>query len=83
MSKRFSRLGVSVFLLFPLAAAAAQDGSQRLEPIDVFHVQVASDPQISSDGKRIVYVRQSADISSDRRVSNLWIVNFDGTSIAL
>jgi Tol biopolymer transport system component len=37
---------------------------------------MAADPQISPDGKRIVYVRNSADISSDRRVSNLWIINW-------
>ena len=42
-------------------------------------MQVATDPQISPDGKRIVYARQSEDIASDRRVSNLWIVSFDGT----
>ena len=47
--------------------------------MDVFRVQVASDPQISPDGKRVVYVRESADISSDHRVSNLWVVNFDSS----
>jgi acylaminoacyl-peptidase len=66
-------------LLLCLLAASAQELPDRLEPMDVFRVQVASDPQISPDGKRIVYSRQSADVSSDRRVSNLWIVNFDGS----
>jgi dipeptidyl aminopeptidase/acylaminoacyl peptidase len=65
--------------LLPALAATAQDLPNRLEPMDVFHVQVASDPQISADGKHIVYSRQSADVSSDRRVSNLWIINFDGS----
>src|SRR5208282_3054989 len=69
---------VLLFLLFPLGARTQQI-ADRLEPMDVFRVQVASDPQISPDGKRIVYVRQSADVTSDRRVSNLWIVNFDGS----
>ena len=68
----------AIFFLLPLTLPA-QELPSRLEPLDVFRVQVAADPQISPDGKRIVYVRQSADISSDRRVSNLWIVNFDGT----
>lgn len=63
-----------LLVAFPLLAQ-----SQRLEPMDFFRVQVASDPQISPDAKRIVYVRNSADISTDRRVSNLWIVNFDGS----
>src|SRR5208282_20794 len=73
---------VGVFFLFLLLfslASVAQENADRLEPMDVFRVQVASDPQISPDGKRIVYVRQSAEISSDRRVSNLWIINFDGS----
>jgi len=67
-----------VLLLWPLTTTA-QENLGRLEPLDIFRVQVASDPKISPDGKRIVYVRQSADITSDRRVSNLWIINFDGT----
>ena len=72
-------LTFATFLLcFPLVTSA-QQLSDRLEPLDVFRVQVASDPQISPDGKHIVYVRNSADISSDHRVSNLWIVNFDGS----
>jgi dipeptidyl aminopeptidase/acylaminoacyl peptidase len=65
-------------ILSPLLASA-QDLSHRLEPLDVFRVQIASDPQISPDGKRIVYVRQSVDVATDRRVSNLWIINSDGT----
>ena len=79
MSRKFPPLTVVVvLLLFPLAGTA-QEKADRLEPMDVFRVQVASDPQISPDGKRVVYVRQSADISSDHRVSNLWVVNFDGS----
>jgi dipeptidyl aminopeptidase/acylaminoacyl peptidase len=67
------------FALLSPVLASPQEISNRLEPMDVFHVQLASDPQISPDGKRIVYSRQSADVSSDRRVSNLWIINFDGS----
>ena len=80
MSQKFHPLiAVVIFLLLSPLASVAQENADRVEPMDVFRVQVASDPQISPDGKRIVYVRQSADISSDRRVSNLWIVNFDGS----
>ncbi len=80
MSQTFRACGAVVtFLVLSALAVHAQEIADRLEPMDVFRVQVASDPQISPDGKRIVYVRQSADISSDRRVSNLWIVNFDGS----
>ena len=66
------------------AAQAEQDGSDdqaddRFKPIDVFELEYAADPQISPDGKRIVYVRRSMDIMTDRQRSNLWSVNRDGT----
>jgi dipeptidyl aminopeptidase/acylaminoacyl peptidase len=80
VSQKLCRLSAvaTFFLLSPLLGVA-QENANRLEPMDVFRVQVASDPQISPDGRRIVYVRQSVDISTDRRVSNLWIVNSGGS----
>src|SRR5438477_429818 len=56
-----------------------QTPSRYLRIDDVFNLQLAVDPQISPDGKRIIYVRQFCDIMSDRRHSNLWIINFDGS----
>jgi dipeptidyl aminopeptidase/acylaminoacyl peptidase len=80
VSKRFrsvaTALAVFIFCVFSIAEDHLPN---RLEPLDVFGIQVAAAPQISPDGKRIVYVRQSADISSDHRISNLWIINFDGS----
>src|ERR1700729_3910856 len=72
-------IAVIFLVLFCPLPSTAQENANRLEPLDVFSVQVAADPRISPDGKRIVYVRQSAAVASDRRVSNLWIVNFDGS----
>jgi dipeptidyl aminopeptidase/acylaminoacyl peptidase len=59
--------------------AALPLAADRLSLTDIFQIQTATQPQISPDGKRIVYQRNFADITSDRRYSNLWIVNFDGT----
>ena len=47
--------------------------------MDVFQLEFASDPQISPDGKRVVYVRNFMDVMKDRRRSNLWIINVDGS----
>jgi dipeptidyl aminopeptidase/acylaminoacyl peptidase len=46
---------------------------------DIFNFEFVSDPQISPDGKKIVYVRRFADIMTDKRYSNLWLINFDGS----
>ncbi len=49
-----------------------------LTPLDVFQLEYASDPRISPEGLRVVYVRNFMDVMQDRRRSNLWIVDFDG-----
>lgn len=58
---------------------AANDNSKRLTVMDVFNIEFAADPQISPDGKRIIYTRQFSDVMTDKRYSNLWIINFDGS----
>ena len=70
-------LTVAAFSL-PAAAQTVPSGS-RFEPMDVFQLEYAADPQISPDGSRVVYVRTSMDIMRDRLRSELWIVNADGT----
>ena len=45
---------------------------------DVFELEIAADPQISPDGSRVAYVRNSLDIMSDRVRANIWIVDADG-----
>ena len=57
----------------------AQDPSHKLTAMDEFQLQLPTDPQISPDGKRIAYVRRFADPMTDKRYSNLWIINSDGT----
>ncbi len=66
-------------LLAGPGAADEREDAGRLRPIDVFGLEYVSAPQISPDGARIVYVRNSMDIMKDKGRSNLWIVNFDGT----
>jgi acylaminoacyl-peptidase len=66
-------------LLGFLSSAGADTKPNRLELLDVFNFQLATDPQISPDGKRVVYVRQFSDIMGDQRHSNLWIINVDGS----
>jgi len=57
----------------------AQEASNRITAMDEFQIQLPTDPQISPDGKKIVYVRRFADAATDKRYSNLWIINTDGT----
>ncbi len=65
--------------LFP-ANVRAEAPVKPLTVQDVFNLQLATDPQISPDGKRIIYVRRFSDIMTDQRHSNLWIINVDGSN---
>ncbi len=49
-----------------------------LEPMDVFGMQWADNPQISPDGRQIAYERYAFDVMKDRKRSGLWIVDADG-----
>ena len=42
---------------------------------DLFNLSYTSDPQISPDGKRIAYVRMSADVMTDRYRPSIWLVD--------
>ena len=48
--------------------------------LDVFELEWVDQPQISPDGKTVVYVRKGMDIMTDRRVGRLWLINTDGTN---
>lgn len=61
------------------AAVIAHKGADRFQLMDVFQLEYASDPRISPDSQQIVYVRNFMDIMKDRRRSNLWIIQADGT----
>jgi acylaminoacyl-peptidase len=81
MHRKFLNRSLQTIILvaFLLTCAFSEEKFNRLTPMDVFNLQYAADPQISPDGKRIVYTRQFSDITADKRASNLWIVNSDGS----
>src|ERR1700761_4348750 len=70
----------AVFLLLGMTSAfGAPSPAGKVTALDFFLLQLAGDPQISPDGKQVVYVRSFADIMTDRRYSDLWIVDADGS----
>ncbi len=67
-------------LVFPalFTCAAAADTGKAFESMDVFALEWVSEPRLSPDGRRVVYVRNSMDVMQDRKASRLWIVDSDG-----
>ncbi|QSX34877.1 S9 family peptidase [Shewanella avicenniae] len=65
--------------LWLLAAAVAVPAlADPFQPIDVFDLEYASNPQISPNGNQVVYVRTAMDIKTDHSYGNLWLVDSKG-----
>ena len=80
-------LTLSAALLLNLATAAAADPEQTpkappdaqiFAPLDVFKLEWADHPQLSPDGRFVVYERKRFDIMKDRKRSSLWFVDGEG-----
>ncbi len=57
-------------------AAPVPDGPTRsFTGSDLFGLTIAADPQISPDGKTIVYVRRTGDVMTDTMQSSLWLID--------
>ncbi len=73
------RITLTLALAAAWAVPASAGAQTAFQPMDVFQLEFAVDPQISPDGSQVVYVRTSMDIMKDRQRTELWIVNTDGT----
>lgn len=71
-------LSLFAFLVFLSTSVLSQEKSD-LQLLDIFDYEYVSDPQISPDGSKVIYVRNFKDIMTDKNLSNLWIVNADGS----
>ena len=70
---------ILAIILLSLTGPASTQTPKPFTADAIFQLEFADDPRISPDGTRIVYVRTSNDIQSDRARRSLWIVNSDGS----
>ncbi len=75
-----ARITVLVAGLAVAASGPVQGQDPRLfQPMDLFGLEWATDPQVSPDAQRVVYVRNFFDVMTDRGRTNLWLVSADGS----
>lgn len=75
---RLAALSLMVASSFVAAEARAQ-GTRPMHVADYLDLEQAGDPQISPDGKQVVYTRSYIDKVNDTWTGALWIMNSDGT----
>ncbi|WP_260597564.1 alpha/beta hydrolase family protein [Sphingomonas endolithica] len=76
------RFALAILILAATPAAAQQPStppadapSRSFTGSDLFGLSIAADPQISPDGRSIVYVRRTGDVMTDRLQSSLWLID--------
>src|SRR5262245_4115052 len=78
MVKRF----LSILMVCLMAAASARSQQRPKRPMtvdDVLDMIAVSDPEISPDGKWVVFGRSDLDWKRNRRQARLWIVSTEGS----
>ncbi|MGH7223332.1 MAG: prolyl oligopeptidase family serine peptidase [Gemmataceae bacterium] len=66
-----------VLLLLTAPAAVFAEGKRPMTIDDLFRFKRVSDPQISPDGKHVVYVVGSVDLDGNKSSSSLWLAPTD------
>ena len=74
------RLFSLLICVFSFQVVVGQASKLPFQPMDVFALEWAADPQISPDGQHVVYIRNGFDIMKDNAIGNLWIIDIDGSS---
>lgn len=64
------------FILSASHLANANDNTHTLQLQDVFDLEYANQIDITDDGKTVYFVRNRMDIKTDRKVGNIWSVDY-------
>ena len=81
-SKATLTLALLAAISTPLALGQSPASGQATRKLNLemyWDMETVADPQISPDGKQIVYTRGWVDKINDKRASDLWIMNADGS----
>ena len=69
----------AALLAIPAITLAADDQAEappaHFTGADLFNLTIATDPQISPDGRQIAYVRMANDIMTDSAVRSIWLID--------
>lgn len=63
---------------FLLVSSVFAEDLKPFDRMDVFELEWVSSPQISPNGRKVVYVRNGMDVMTDGKWSRLWITDADG-----
>jgi dipeptidyl aminopeptidase/acylaminoacyl peptidase len=76
--KAISRV-FSALLILSLVGEVRAGGKHPFSVHDLVSMERISEPQVSPDGKQVVFVLRKTDLEQNKGIRHLWLVNTDGT----
>ena len=74
------RVFVAVLVTLVSHSGTSSAQSRRaMSPLDLIEVPRVLDPQLSPDGRQVLYVLEKPDWKANRRVGHIWRINADGS----
>lgn len=79
------RVHLRLVLAFILTGAvvatipAAVHAQRPMTLVDLINLPSISDPQLAPDGRRVAYVQAEANLKANKRISQIWRANIDGS----
>ena len=64
-----------------LSLAAFAQTPRPMTLVDMVNLPQVTDPQISPDGRQVLFVRSDSDWKANRRVRHIWKINADGSGL--
>jgi dipeptidyl aminopeptidase/acylaminoacyl peptidase len=71
---------ICIAVLLPVAPRANAQGTNAMTPVDLIEVPRVTDPQLSPDGRQVLYVLDRPDWKENRRIGHIWRSNADGSA---
>ncbi len=81
MFRRVSIVAVVLCLGARVTVTAQTESRHPFSVHDMLAMDRISDPQVSPDGQRIVFVRRVTDLEANKGKTDLWIVNVDASGL--
>lgn len=77
--KPLAALALSLLIGAAWLSPVRAQAPRAMTLVDMINIPSLSDPQISPDGKQLLYTVSRADWAANRRVTHIWRINRDGT----
>src|SRR2546429_4409655 len=74
-----TRIGLAVLFCLVAGRVPAQTAKRTIALDDLAKLRTVGDPQVSPDGKWVAYTVETVDVEKDKRDTDLWMTNWDGT----